>query len=180
MAKILEIGPGTNPRLTGENVVYLDRRDLPLPNLVVWDLQNLPLPFPDDTFDECQAHQVFEHIPSLAPVFDDLHRVLKPNGILKFSVPHYNHELREGPWLDHVHLFSEHTFKILEQDVGCMKQWKIIRLRTLNVQDCVLARMTGPGRIIKNIQLRRIVWRILNVIKSRRPVYIYAELKPMK
>lgn len=132
MGQLLEIGPGTNPRLTGKNVVYLDRRDLPLPNLIIWDLQNLPLPFPDNTFDGCQAHSVFEHIPSLAPVFDELHRILKPTGLLKLGVPHYKGEFLEGPWLDHVHLFSERTFEILESDT-CTKQWKIIYMNMATV-----------------------------------------------
>lgn len=178
MEQMLEIGPGTYPRLTGKNVVYLDRRDLPLPNLVVWDLQNLPLPFPDDTFDECQAYQVFEHIPCLAPVFDDLHRILKPDGILKLTVPHYSREYREGPWLDHVHLFTERSFRNLEQDM-CMKQWKIICLKALKFKDFP-PQITGAGRIIKNIPLRKFAWHILNFWRLNKLIDIYVELMPKK
>lgn len=178
MGQLLEIGPGTNPRLTGKNVVYLDRRDLPLPNLIVWDLQSLPLPFPDDTFDECQAHQVFEHIPSLAPVFDDLHRVLKPNGILKLTVPHRSREYREGPAIDHVHLFTERSFRDLEGDM-CMKQWKVLCLRTLRFKDSPPT-ITKAGRIIKSIRLRKIAWHILNLWRLHRPTDLYVELMPKK
>lgn len=178
MEQMLEIGPGTTPRLTGENVIYIDRRDLPLPNLIIWDLQNLPLPFPDDTFDECQAHQVFEHIPSLAPVFDEIHRILKPTGLLKLGVPHYKGEYLEGPWLDHVHHFSERTFKNLEIDT-CTKKWKIVNM-TIERYGCRVSFITKRGRIIKSVKLRKLVWRMIHFWRLNLPIHMYVELKPVK
>jgi len=178
MEQLLEIGPGTSPRLIGKNVVYLDRRDLPLPNFIIWDLQNLPLPFPDDTFDECQAHQVFEHIPSLAPVFDEIHRILKPTGLLKLGVPHYKGEPLEGPWLDHVHQFSERTFKNLEIDT-CTKKWKIVYMKVERYRDRA-SLITKRGRVIKSVMLRKLVWRIFNFWKLNLPIHMYVEIRPVK
>jgi SAM-dependent methyltransferase len=65
------------------------------PDLVRWDRQNLPfdvqlngleppLPYPDCAFDLCYSISVFTHLPEQMqePWLRELHRVLKPGGIL--------------------------------------------------------------------------------------------------
>lgn len=55
------------------------------------------LPFKDSTFDYILASHVLEHIPhhigkekdGLICVMEELHRILKPNGMLEIKVPHY-------------------------------------------------------------------------------------------
>ncbi len=50
-----------------------------------------PLPLPDDYLDVYQSEDVFEHIEydTLFAVFDDIHRVLKPGGTFRLSLPDY-------------------------------------------------------------------------------------------
>ena len=47
----------------------------------------LRLPFPDDTFDRIICSEVFEHIPDDEGAMVELHRVLKPGGVLAATVP---------------------------------------------------------------------------------------------
>lgn len=53
---------------------------------VVWDAENIPLPFGDEEFDEIHAYDVLEHTGNQGDwrfFFDqwtDFHRILKPNG----------------------------------------------------------------------------------------------------
>ena len=47
----------------------------------------LTLPFADNTFDRIIASEVLEHVPDDIGVMAELHRVLKPNGILAATVP---------------------------------------------------------------------------------------------
>lgn len=47
----------------------------------------LKLPFPDDTFDRIICSEVFEHIPDDEGAMIELHRVLKPGGVLAATVP---------------------------------------------------------------------------------------------
>src|SRR5690606_36997727 len=49
----------------------------------------LQLPFPDHTFDKVICSEVLEHIPDYQQAIEEIHRVLKPNGLLAVSVPRY-------------------------------------------------------------------------------------------
>lgn len=56
-----------------------------------------PLPLPDDYIDLYQSEDVFEHIPyeQLLAVFDEIHRVLKPGGLFRLSLPDYRFDQYE-------------------------------------------------------------------------------------
>ena len=63
---------------------------------VVHDLEVLPLPFKDDSFDEIHAYDVLEHTGQQGDYkfffdqFSEFWRILKPNGILCAKVPTYD------------------------------------------------------------------------------------------
>lgn len=56
------------------------------------------LSFPDNSFDIVICTQVYEHVPNAKKLFDEIYRVLKPNGVCYFAAlnslwpiePHYN------------------------------------------------------------------------------------------
>jgi ubiquinone/menaquinone biosynthesis C-methylase UbiE len=60
---------------------------------VVHDLNDLPLPFDDNMFDEIHAYHVLEHIGSQGDylqffgLFSDLWRIVKPDGFVCLSFP---------------------------------------------------------------------------------------------
>jgi SAM-dependent methyltransferase len=66
---------------------------------VVWDLNVLPLPFDDNTFDEIHASEVLEHVGRQGDwkfffdEFYDFWRILKPGGFLVATVPSW-----DSPW----------------------------------------------------------------------------------
>ena len=49
------------------------------------DVQDLT--WPDQSFDLCTSTDVFEHVPDDTRAFAEIHRVLRPGGILVFTVP---------------------------------------------------------------------------------------------
>lgn len=60
------------------------------PNIdIVWDLNKLPLPFEDNQFDEILAYSILEHINNFIPLVMELHRILKPGGMIKIRTPHF-------------------------------------------------------------------------------------------
>jgi len=52
---------------------------------ITWDGKNLPLD--DDIFDSAMATEVLEHCPDPESVLKEIYRVLKPGGLLFFTVP---------------------------------------------------------------------------------------------
>lgn len=62
---------------------------------VLHDLEEMPYPFADDMFDEIHAYEVLEHTGQQGDwkfffdQFGELHRMLKPDGVLFASVPHF-------------------------------------------------------------------------------------------
>lgn len=87
---------------------------------VVHDLQDIPLPFPDERFDEIHAYEVLEHVGSQGDYrfffaqFADLWRLLKPNGYLCGSAPSTT-----SPWLwgdpSHTRVIARESFTFLDQ-----------------------------------------------------------------
>ena len=89
---------------------------------IIWDLEDRPLPFDDEEFDEIHAYEVLEHIGkqgdwrSFFEEFTEYHRILKPNGHLLGSVPRWN-----SPWAwgdpGHTRVIVPGTFSFLSQDM---------------------------------------------------------------
>lgn len=78
---------------------------------VVHDLNVVPWPFGDGTFDEVSAIHVVEHLQSLLSFMDEAHRVLKPGGSLYIETPEAggNFDLTHAD-PTHVRCYRKHTF----------------------------------------------------------------------
>lgn len=104
----LLLGCGTDPRkrlgaagvpLEWSNVTRLDLEPAHKPD-VLHDLNVLPWPIEDDSFDEVHAYEVLEHLgqqgdyKSFFAHFSEIWRVLKPDGVLYATVP-----APDSPWV---------------------------------------------------------------------------------
>ena len=106
MKQELLIGCGSNreKRLscdgtkTWTSLTTLDFNDHHKPD-VVWDLHELPLPFPPEFFDEIHAYEVLEHVGRQGDwrvffaQFNEFWRILKPGGHLAATCPSWH-----SPW----------------------------------------------------------------------------------
>jgi SAM-dependent methyltransferase len=104
MMKKLNLGSGTDVREGWSN---LDRSALPGVN-VVHDIEQLPLPFPSDSFDYVLCQDVLEHVDYI-PLLRDIWRILKIGGTLHIRVPHFTSAHAYGD-PTHKRLFSSDTF----------------------------------------------------------------------
>lgn len=83
--RVLHIGSG---KKTLKGATTIDILDLPGVD-VVHDLDSLPWPFEDNTFDLIFAHSVFEHLDKQIAIMEEMSRILKPGGRLVIAVPHF-------------------------------------------------------------------------------------------
>lgn len=87
---------------------------------VIWDLNNIPLPFADDTLDEIHAMDVLEHLGAQGDwrfffaQWSDFWRMLKPGGHFCGICPHPT-----SPWAwgdpSHTRVVSPQNFVFLSQ-----------------------------------------------------------------
>jgi predicted SAM-dependent methyltransferase len=110
--KILDIGCGKHkavPEAIGLDVVKLEGVD------VVHNLNKFPYPFKASFFDEIYAFMVLEHVEDLMRVMKELHRILKPEGLLHIKVPYY---LSSVAFQDPTHrnYFTDKTFHYFTKD----------------------------------------------------------------
>ncbi|MEK7072621.1 MAG: class I SAM-dependent methyltransferase [Patescibacteria group bacterium] len=69
--------------------INIDWNDLTQPD-VQHDLNVMPYPFDDNTFDLVEADHVLEHLDKPFLVMTEIHRILKPGGKLIIKVPHFS------------------------------------------------------------------------------------------
>ena len=116
--RVLDIGCGRN-KLAG--AVGLDRH--PLPGVdVVADLDG-ELPFPEASFDCVSANQVLEHVRDLVGLVHELHRVLRPGGLLVAHVPYFR-----SAWAHidptHVRSFTIRTMDYFVDGTACHRDYR--------------------------------------------------------
>ena len=66
------------------------------PDVLIQDISN-GIPFPDSAYDFVFCIEVLEHVPNPYGTLGEIHRVLKPGGVLVLSVPNPYH-LKEIIW----------------------------------------------------------------------------------
>jgi len=117
----LDIGCGTTPRnpFSADETAGIDIRADAARDIRYADLAVEPVPFADASFDYVTAFEFLEHVPRVlyAParrfpfveLMNEIHRVLKPGGILLSHTPAYPYaEAFQDP--THVNIITEATF----------------------------------------------------------------------
>lgn len=82
----LNLGCGMRPKpgFFGVDLVEMDGVD------VVADLNEGLPDLPDNSVDEIMTQHVLEHVQNFMPLMRELHRVVRPGGTIRITVPHYS------------------------------------------------------------------------------------------
>ena len=110
----VNIGCGNDYR---DGFINIDKNDNVKCDMVV-DLEEGKIPLEDGSVDYIMANHVLEHINNLIPLMNELHRILKPKGVLHVEVPMAG---TPAHWKDptHVRGFIPQTFKYFAEWNTC-------------------------------------------------------------
>lgn len=83
-----------------------------------WDLLDMPLPYPDAQFDLIISGGVFHFFEDLQPIFKEIARLIKPNGIFAFTTK----IVTEGLPIDSYATFYENSVPIFSHSDNYIRQ----------------------------------------------------------
>ena len=104
--QMLDLGCGNQKQRT--SAIGIDQHTFPPVDLIAHAERGLP--FPSDVFDQVFAVHFLEHVHELVAVMNEIHRVLKPKGVLHIMVPHHD-SINAIADPTHVRFFHAQTFK---------------------------------------------------------------------
>jgi len=105
----LNIGCG---QLDFPDCLNVDIRKTPIVHMIV-DLESFPYPFKDEQFESIYAFDVIEHFDNVIRAMEELHRVLKPDGLLFIRTSNWR---TENSFCDptHRHFFTSKSFDFFD------------------------------------------------------------------
>ena len=131
--RLLDIGCGTNKI---EGAVGMDINPRTAAD-VIHDLDDLPYPFADSSFDEVVGRHVIEHVKDPMAVMGELHRITRPGGLIKLVAPHWtNPDFATD--LTHRNHLNSYSFRNLTEDRAVFDFYTDVRFRQRDVRVTVL------------------------------------------
>src|SRR5262245_4544363 len=95
-------------RSKSKGAIGMDIRALPEVD-IVWDMEDTPWPLPDGCVSRMLLSHIVEHLKPWRtfPVFEEIHRCLKPEGQVLIATPYPGPRFWQDP--THVHAWNETT-----------------------------------------------------------------------
>lgn len=132
--KILDVGCGQNKYPNSIGLDYNPRTGAD----VIHDLREFPYPFDDNEFDLVYASHLVEHLPDVIPFVEEVFRITKNGGRIKFITPHYtNPDWNCDP--THKNHFSSYSFQTFDAEKRHFKFYSDINLRPVKRYVTVLS-----------------------------------------
>ncbi len=104
---------------------------------VLHNLDALPYPFVNDSFDEVIGRHVIEHVSDLLGVVTEIHRITKPGGAIRFLAPHYTNPDWATDPTHRTHLNS-FSFRCFTDRDAPFPFYTDVRLRTIRIHVSLL------------------------------------------
>jgi SAM-dependent methyltransferase len=82
---------------------------------VLVDIDCLPYPFADSSFDHIHCSHVIEHVADVIGTMEEFHRILKPGGTVFIATPHYT-DFSSFTDPTHRHHLTSYSFRYFGPD----------------------------------------------------------------
>ncbi len=128
LARTVNLGSG-GEKLKG--AVNVDFSELSKPD-IVHDLNVIPWPFEDGSFDTAIMYDVIEHLDKPIRVIEEAWRILSPGGILKIRTPSFQHE---NSWIDltHIHHLHKKSLDYFDTETDTGKRYQFYTARKFKI-----------------------------------------------
>jgi SAM-dependent methyltransferase len=109
--RILDLGCGNKKRPNALGIDFNDRTAAD----VIHDLNQFPYPLEDGSFDEIYIDNTLEHLDDVIRVMEEVHRICKPQGMVKVIVPYFR---SIWAFIDptHRHFFTVNSFAYFDPE----------------------------------------------------------------
>ena len=126
--RILDVGCGINklPNAIGIDKNPASRAD------VIGDIDCLPYPFSDNSFDHVHAAHVIEHVADVIGTMEEFHRLVRPGGTVFIVTPHYTDFSSFCDPTHRSHLNS-YSFRYFGTNHGGFDYYSKVRFREIKV-----------------------------------------------
>ena len=164
--KLLDLGCGNKKRAGALGIDFNNRTAADL----IHNLNVFPYPLESETFDEVYVDNCLEHLDDVIRVMEEIHRVLKPAGLVKVIVPYFR-----STWAHidptHKHFFTVHSFAYFDPDDLICQRYDY-SLARFKVEKTVF------NETLANRWTKRLVLRLANRWPSRYEYY-FSHLYPL-
>src|SRR5215471_12700291 len=123
---------------------------------VLGDLDHIPYPFADNSFDQLRAIHVIEHVADVIRTMEEFHRLVRPGGRVRIETPHYTDF---SSFCDPSHLNS-FSFRYFGEDHGGFGYYSKAKFREISVHVKLLAfwRWLGFEFLVNHFPRYRRFW----------------------
>jgi SAM-dependent methyltransferase len=153
--RVLDVGCGINKL---PNAVGIDRNPVSRADVLV-DINSLPYPFEDNSFDHVHCAHVIEHVADVMGTMEEFYRVLKPGGTVFIATPHYTDF---SSFTDPTHRWhlSSYSFRYFGPDHGGFSYYSSAKFREtrVHVKLLMLWRYLGIEFVVNQWPRFRLFW----------------------
>jgi len=138
--RVLDVGCGIRK---APGAIGIDRNPASAAD-VLCDLDRLPYPFADASFDRLEATHVIEHVADVLRTMEEFHRLVRPGGRVHIVTPHYTDF---SSFCDPTHRWhlNSFSFRIFGEDHGGFGYYSTLKYREISVHVRLLALWRALG-----------------------------------
>ncbi len=153
--RLLDVGCGIQK---APGAIGIDRNPASVAD-VLCDLDRIPYPFRDNSFDRLQAVHVIEHVSDVLRTIEEFHRLVRPGGRIFLVTPHYTDF---SSFCDPTHRWhlNSFSFRYFGEDHGGFGFYSPARFEEISVRVRLLAfwRLLGLEFLVNRSRRFRLFW----------------------